>query len=180
MPDGRGGYKSEARSAILRACTQAYRLPANRGDCNKFVKAVVNIATGGTVKFPDDANANTICGLIQKDPWTPLKVTGLDGVGTSKIAGLMAALEGKLVIVGWSNAGGNGHVAIVLDLTSSKKPPKPDAESGIGQLLRNRAVIAAGQLGHPENSKTYMKISSDGGFAENKLKEAVFGYVDIA
>jgi hypothetical protein len=175
MPDARGGFGSDKHSAVMRAVAEAYKVKANRSDCNAFVKAVVATATGGAISFPSGANANQIFDIIKSKPWL---VLGAGETG-AKIAGVVAAHEGKLVVSAWKNPNpeDNGHCAIVLDFTNSKNPPKPDAERHIGELMRNRAVIAQGMKNHPENSSEYMKISL--GYSSDKLKTTVYSSIDI-
>jgi hypothetical protein len=175
MPDARGGFGSNQHSTIIRAVAETYQDEENRSACNKFVNSVVGIATRGRVTFPQDATANDIFDLIQKAPWS---VLGL-GQNAVSIAGVMAAHQGKLVIAAWKNpTGGSGRCAIVLDFTSSKRPPRPDPEKNIGELKTDRTVIAQGVLDAPEKSSEYMKIS--GGFSSTKLKTTVCSYIDIA
>jgi len=175
MPDAMGGWGAERRSVVLKAVANAWSDEQNRSECNLFVASVVANATNGKIVFPVDANANAICGLIQAKPWS---VIG-KGADSAMIAGVLAAHEGKLVVAAWRNPHPkeHGHCAIVLDFTTSKKPPSPDAARHIGALMKNRAVIAQGKHHHPEQASEYMKASL--GFGSATLKGTVFSYVDI-
>lgn len=174
MPDGRGGYGGEGRTKVYQAIAKAYASLIDRSACNEFVKSVVKEATGRELL---SGNANDIYEQILRSPWTLIG----KGESGSKIAGVTAAHEGKLVVAAWSNSSGHGHCAIVVDLTNSKHPTSSNSEKGIRALLQGRAVIAAGRLNHPEKAGTYGKITDSGnGYGSDKLRDTIFSSIDVA
>lgn len=183
MPDVRGGFGAEGRGRVAQAIKNAYAVETNRSHCNKFVRAVVLEATNNKIDLGEGSTANDICIMIQKAPWSLIGI----GDAASKVAGITAGHDGKLVVAAWLNNAtkpdgtkGHGHCAIVVDFTNRTPSISSDdgKEFALGELLANRAVVAQGSLGNPGASKRAVKISA--AFGAEKLKSTVFCYVDVA
>jgi hypothetical protein len=104
---------ANAHARILAACEVAFKSEANQANCSGFVKAV-GTTLGIPVGTTGSGQANDIYDEIGKPPWMPL---GESEEGARRA--IYAARQGFFVIAAWkSEAGKNGHVAVVTDLAN--------------------------------------------------------------
>jgi hypothetical protein len=107
-----GCYKFNIKEFIMekweevkQACVQNL-VGANIHACNKFVRDMVAALGGNTDNFLDTI-ANTQVTLLRLSAdW--------ENLGQGAAAGLARANAGNIVIAGWINTGGHGHVAIAV------------------------------------------------------------------
>ena len=134
MPDvGMAQFQMDRQRRVLLACEKWWPLVGpntlqNRSDCSGFV-----ISVAGELGILLNGNANAIYYAIQLSPWTRLGV----GDFAANLAAA-AATNGSFVVGAWRNsAGGNGHVAVIVDTNhSSANVP-----------FRSRAIAYWGTLG---------------------------------
>ncbi len=90
-------------TTILTVADKAFT-PSNKINCSGYVKDVAHLLG---VYMPLGANANELVKYMQTDHfWTKL---GNNDVEASKLAG-----QHYLVVAGWVNPNGHGHVVIIM------------------------------------------------------------------
>lgn len=135
MPDvGMAEFQLSRQRRVILACEKWWPVMGSNGhpnyaDCSSFVKAVAS-ELGVTLV----GNANAICDLIRKPPWSPLG----SGDHAAQLAAT-AATNGMFVVGAWKNPdpNENGHLAVIVDTNYSSRTPG----------FRNRAMAYWGQLG---------------------------------